>query len=76
MGTVSAQEQLTLFAGIVYLPALNRVRMPDGALLDHKRFNVMFPGRIFAVDVEGRIARSAWHAFTQSQAYRCPTPFK
>ena len=76
MGTVSVQEQLTLFAGIVYLPAINRVRMPDGALLDHKRFNVMFPGRIFAVDVEGRITRSAWHAFTQSQAYRCPIPFK
>lgn len=76
MDTVSAQEQITLFAGIVYLPTLNRVRMPDGALLDHKRFNVMFPGRIFAVDVEGRITRSAWHAFTQSQAYRCPMSFK
>lgn len=76
MVTVSAQEQLALFAGLVYLPAINRVRMPDGALLDHKRFNVMFPGRIFAVDVEGRIIRSAWYAFTQSQAYRCPMSFK
>lgn len=76
MDTVSAQEQLTLFAGLVYLPSVNRVRMPDGALLDHKRFNVMFPGRIFAVDVEGRMVRSAWHAFTQSQAYRCPMSFK
>lgn len=63
MVTVSAQDQLTLFAGLVYLPTLNRVRMPDGSLVDQKRFNVMFPGRIFAVDVECRIVRSAWHAF-------------
>lgn len=71
MGIISVQEQLEIFAGLVYLPATNRVKLLDGTLVDQKRFNVLFPGR-YALDVEGAGSVKAWHAFTQSQAYKCP----
>ena len=41
---ITAQDQLDLFAGCVYVLSENRVRMPDGKLLDQKRFNVEFKG--------------------------------
>ena len=72
MGVISVQEQLNLFAGLVYLPACNRVRMPDGTLLDQKRFNVQFPGR-YATDSSGDHVSRAWYAFIYNQAYRPPT---
>lgn len=71
MGVISVQEQLTLFVGLAYLPACNRVRMPDGTLLDQKRFNVQFPGR-YAIGHDTRFSVKAWNAFTQNQAYHCP----
>ena len=71
MGVISVQEQLALFVGLVYLPACNRVRMPDGALLDQKRFNVQFTGR-YATDASGDHVSRAWHAFIYNQAYRPP----
>ena len=71
MGVISVQEQVALFVGLVYVPACNRVRMPDGTLLDQKRFNVQFPGR-YALDVDANHSAKAWHAFTRNQAYRYP----
>lgn len=69
MDTVSAQEQLTLFVGLVYLPAVNRIRMPDGSLVDQKRFNVLFPG---TYDAGSDRPTKAWFAFVHNQAYRPP----
>lgn len=68
MGLISVQEQLALFVGLVYLPARNRVRMPDGSLVDQKRFNVIFPGQY---DSGGKSTK-AWFAFVHNQAYRPP----
>lgn len=72
MGAMTAQDQLDLFAGCVYVLSANRVRMPDGKLLDQKRFNVEFPGLYATDNYGGRTTRSAWMAFTQNQAYRPP----
>lgn len=69
MVTVSAQEQLTIFAGLVYVLPKNRVRIPDGRLVDQKRFNVLFPGSYAAGC--GRSTK-AWFAFVHNQEYRCP----
>ena len=41
---ITAQDQLDLFAGCVYVLSENRVRMPDGKLLDQKRFNAAVTG--------------------------------
>lgn len=71
MGVIGVQQQLELFAGLAYLLSLNRVRMPDGTLVDQKRFNVLFPGR-YAFDAAGQHAGTAWHAFTRNQAYSRP----
>ena len=67
MGVISMQEQLALFVGLVYHPACNRVRMPDGTLLDQKRFNVQFPGR-YATDASGDHVSRAWlqHALEEA----------
>ena len=69
MGVISVQEQLALFVGLVYIPARNRVRMPDGSLVDQKRFNVLFPGKY---DTGDGTTSKAWFAFVHNLAYYPP----
>lgn len=69
MVPVSVDVQVELFAGLVYVLSTGRVRMPDGSLVDQKRFDVLFPGRYDSGD--GKTSK-AWFAFIRNQAYRCP----
>lgn len=70
---VGNEEQLTLFAGCVYVRDLHRVLVPGGYLLKPDQFRVAFGGYTFTMDnANEKTSRDAWEAFTQSQAYRCP----
>jgi hypothetical protein len=60
-----------VFEGLKFNLAKMRVELPDGTLLDKARFDVLFGGYTYVLDVNNeRTTRSAWRAFTQSQAYR------
>lgn len=66
-------EQLTLFAGCVYVRDLHRVLVPGGYLLKPDQFRVAYGGYTFTMDLANeKTTKDAWEAFTQSQAYRCP----
>ena len=45
--------------------------LPDGTELDKRRFNVVFGGKLYALDpCCEKLTRSAWEAFTQTSAFR------
>lgn len=67
------EDQLTLFAGCVYVRDAHRVLVPGGVLLKPEQFKVAYGGYTFTMDnANEKTSRDAWEAFTQSQAYRCP----
>jgi hypothetical protein len=66
-------EQVTFFAGCVYVSDEHKVMVPDGTLLDAGRFNARFGGRSFVMDAANtRLSRKAFEAFTESQVYQFP----
>lgn len=66
-------DQLTHFAGCVYVTALNQVLVPGGNTINEARFKVLYGGRTFAMDAANeRTTRNAWEAFTESQVFRHP----
>lgn len=70
---LTAHEQMTHFAGCVYVRDLHRVLVPDGGLLKSEQFDVAYGGYTFCLDGPGeRVTRRAWEAFTQSQAVVFP----
>ncbi len=68
-------KQIELFAGCVYVSDVHRVMVPGGYLLDKQRFDVRYGGRSFIMnnDNAGTPSKSAWEAFTNSQAVCYPT---
>lgn len=66
--------QLEWFKGCVYVIDVNRIRMPDGLMLDKARFDVIRGGFSFVMDAANASSpsKSAWDCFTQSQALRFP----
>lgn len=73
MATWGVHEQLMHFAGCVYVRADNKVYVPDGALLNRSRFNVIYGGYVFLLDGEGRKTTArAWQAFMQNRVYQPP----
>lgn len=70
---INNEDQLTLFAGCVYVRDLHRCLVPGGNLLKPEQFKVHFGGYTFTMDTANeKTTRDAWEAFTQSQAYRAP----
>lgn len=70
---VNNEDQLTLFAGCVYIRDLHRVLVPGGNMLKPEQFKVHFGGYTFTMDhANEKTTRDAWEAFTQSQAFRAP----
>jgi hypothetical protein len=51
------------FEGCKFLANINRVRMPDGSIVDQKRFNIMYGGVDYVDPYNGR-KRKAWRCFT------------
>lgn len=70
---LSVEDQITLFAGCVYVSDQHRVLVPGGTLLKPEQFKVKFGGYTFTMDnANERTSRDPWEAFTQSQGFRCP----
>lgn len=65
--------QVEHFRGCVYIQNMHRIFTPDGAILKEGPFRATYGGYVFAVDGAGeKTTRSAWEAFTESQAVRYP----
>lgn len=70
---LSPADQVSFFAGCVYIFETHRVLVPGGATLNPDRFKVRYGGYQFTMDnANGRTVRDAWEAFTQNQTYRAP----
>lgn len=66
-------DQVTFFAGCVYVTDEHKVMVPDGSLLDSARFNARYGGRVFVMNAENtKTTRKAFEAFTESQVYKFP----
>jgi hypothetical protein len=66
-GMLFTADQQKVFAGLTYVEDVHMVMMPDGDLLDQKRFDLREPlaGRDFQMVVDGsNPSDSAWKAFT------------
>lgn len=68
------EVQIKFFERCVYIRDVNRVRIPDGDMLDKTRFDVEMGGFSFIMDAARAAtpSKSAWDCFTQSQALRFP----
>jgi hypothetical protein len=70
---LSIAEQMTLFAGTVYITDSHRVLIPGGHVLKPDQFRVYFGGYSFMMDHNNeRISRDPWEAYTQSQLIQYP----
>lgn len=70
---ISAHLIPVIFEGLKFNLEKMRVVLPDGTLLDKARFDVMFGGYTYVLDINNeRTTRSAWRAFTANSAYRPP----
>lgn len=64
--------QVDYFKGCVYVTDQHRILVPDGRLLKPDQFRAVYGGYQFAVDSSGKVTKSAWEAFTESQTYDWP----
>lgn len=70
---LAATQQMQHFAGCVYIQDVHRVYTPRGALLKPEQFKATYGGYTFALDATNdKTTKSAWEAFTESQAVRYP----
>jgi hypothetical protein len=71
---LALDDQLSFFAGAVYVTERNEVWIPsNGELLDKARFDVIYGGHVFSLDhANDKTTDSAWDAFTKSKMYKSP----
>jgi len=70
---LTLEQQLSLFAGCVYIQDIHQVMMPQGHTLSSEKFDAEFSGYTFAVTPDGqRPAKRAWEAFLFSETYPFP----
>ena len=70
---LAATQQIELFNGCVYIREAHAVFTPDGGILRPDQFRATYGGYVFALDNENsKTTKSAWEAFTESQAVRFP----
>lgn len=71
---LTPREQLDHFKGCVYVRDQHRIFVPDGGLLKADQFRAVYGGFVFALDANNvKTTKSAWEAFTESQAIRFPS---
>lgn len=74
---IGAGALAVIFDGLSFDLEKMRVVLPDGRLLNKARFDVLYGGYSYALDVNNeRTTRSAWRAFTANEAFRPPIRFK
>lgn len=70
---MGVDQQLDHFAGCVYIVGPHRVFTPEGLILKPDQFRAYYGGYAFSMDSNHRKeTKSAWEAFTESQAIRWP----
>lgn len=70
---MAVSQQIEHFQGCVYVRSSHRALIPGGELLKPEQFKVAFGGFTFALDtMNEKTTRSAWEAFTESQAVKFP----
>lgn len=70
---LSPDQQVKYFGGCVYIQVLHRIFTPNGMLLKPEQFKAMYGGFVFALDTSNdKTTKSAWEAFTESQAIKFP----
>lgn len=73
-GFMFIDQQARHFKGCVYVTSLDRVLLPNGALLNQSRFDARMGGYQFALDADNKdTTDSAWTAFLKNRAYSPPT---
>lgn len=71
---LGAAQQIELFRGCVYVQDLHRAFCPNGSLLKPDQFKASYGGWTFQLTGgdRGKVTKSAWEAFTESQVVRYP----
>ena len=70
---MDGESQKQLFDGCVYVANINRIITREGREYDQARFNAIYGGRSYMMDMENaRVTRHAWEAFLESQIVRFP----
>lgn len=65
--------QLAFFQGCIYIADVNRILVPGGTMYNKERFDVMYGGMSFVMDMENaKVNTSAWDCFTNSKAIKFP----
>ncbi|MAB53451.1 DUF5906 domain-containing protein [Marinobacter sp.] len=59
-----------IFDRCVYVVNQHRAYVPGGRLLEPKQFRVIYGGRKYVIDPEGKSTTNAWDAFTESELWR------
>jgi hypothetical protein len=66
-------QQMSYFNGCIYVQDVHRVFTPRGTLLRPDQFRATYGGYLFVMDMNNdKTTKSAWEAFTESQAVRYP----
>lgn len=72
-GFMNPAQQLSHFAGCVYVKSQHKALVPGGVLMKPESFKVHYGGYQFFMDAQNsKASRDAWEAWTQNQVYRCP----
>lgn len=74
---LNVEDQLSFFAGCVYVVMKNAVWIPStGDMLDKARFDIVYGGHVFPLDSKNdKTTDSAFDAFTKSRMLSPPTVF-
>jgi hypothetical protein len=65
------QDYLPLFGSMAYIAALHAIWTPDGEIHDQKRFDAIYSGNQFALDLEARkVSDSPWETFFKCRVYK------
>jgi hypothetical protein len=65
-------EQKEWFKGCMYITSLGEIMTPANRFLNTSKFNVVYGGKKFIIDSDGKATDEAWKAATRSTQWRVP----
>ncbi len=61
------------FGRMIYITSLHSIWVPNGEIYDQKRFDMVYGGVAYSLDMEGRkLVDSAWEAFKNCRCFKFP----
>lgn len=73
MQLLDPSQQVEYFKGCAYVINKHKIMLPNGVLLNQGQFNAVYGGYDFIIDfANGKSAKHAWEAFTESRAITFP----